>query len=450
MKYSVLALAGLLPLGICSSSFVYEDVAAHPRYRVVLTEDKIPESAVYADIQADEESDKDDALSTHFTYSQAVDSNQVIMMSAYGQPFQCTIPTVDEQVDRSVSSHKEEPEDTQKIIERGLKLLEPLSKACLFYHKPGYWTYEYCHKKHVRQFHVDRSTIKTEPPARTPHGQSFYLGFFAPNSGQQTDVAEPTTTLRHVGDQRFLTQRWTGGSDCDLTGKPRTIEVQFHCDMNAHDGISMFQEVTTCQYQMVITTPRLCEEMMLASQTQSDVNKIQCNPIVPDHMLTSSSPAHQLEEQATVKAAPAEPELEPEVQHPPQEEQDKQTVLKEPKQETTDSKQEETKENLLQMISELTDQINELQRQVTGSSNAARQGEEDMEVAFFHVDENGVLVPEEGVDMKTLVASYMKLLDSTKDGPADKSQQKPASEQETEQERAQQRNRKAYEMTYFQ
>ena len=58
MKYSVLALAGLLPLGICTSSFVYEDVAAHPRYRVVLTENKIPESAVYADIQADEKSDK--------------------------------------------------------------------------------------------------------------------------------------------------------------------------------------------------------------------------------------------------------------------------------------------------------------------------------------------------------------------------------------------------------
>ncbi|KAI9479588.1 glucosidase II beta subunit-like protein-domain-containing protein [Zychaea mexicana] len=416
----------------------------------------------------------DDALSTHFTYnSQPQKSNQVIMMSAYGQPFHCTIPDVEEQQDDSTFSTTKDntEEDTHKIIERGLKLLEPLSKGCLLYQKPGYWTYEYCHKKHIRQFHVDRSAIQTDPPARTPHGQSFYLGFFSPSSSsssgssnsEQTDVAEPSTNLQHIGDQRYLTQRWTGGSECDLTGKPRTIEVQFHCDMNSHDRISMFQEVTTCQYQMVISTPRLCQEMMLASQTQSDVNKIQCNPIVPDHMLTSSSPAHRLEEQPVAEdAAPAEPELGPEASSSDQEGEEgygrvqQQEIIDQ--QHQKQQQQETTKEDLLALISDLTAQINDLQRQVGGTlpleqllgSNGQQQqqhggaGQEEMEVAFFHVDENGALVPEEGVDMKKLMESYMKMLGTVKE------KQKQPKHTEAEEDQAQQRNRKAYEMTYYQ
>ena len=84
-------------------------------------------------------------MSTHFTAynSQPDKTNQVIMMSAYGQPFQCIIPTVEEQSDGSASKNNNDNEsengnvnekDTQKIIERGLKLLEPLnSKGCLYY-----------------------------------------------------------------------------------------------------------------------------------------------------------------------------------------------------------------------------------------------------------------------------------------------------------------------------
>lgn len=37
---------------------------------------------------------------------------------------------------------------------------------------------------------------------------------------------QPITSLRHVGDQRYLVQQWTGGTQCDLTGKPRSIEIQ--------------------------------------------------------------------------------------------------------------------------------------------------------------------------------------------------------------------------------
>ena len=284
------------------------------------------------------------------------------------------------------------------------------------------------------------------------------------------DVAEPVTSLRHVGDQRYLSQRWTGGSECDRTGKPRSIEVQFHCDMNSNDRISIFQEVTTCQYQMIITTPRLCQEMMLASQTQSDANKIQCNPIVPDHMLKSTS-ANQLEEQQTVVEEPAEPEIRPEIHEEGKEEekpldkkdeQKDETILH---QQTVNNKQQATQdsnENLLQIISGLTAQINDLQRQVGGGGSISFESllkgqqqqddddagkKEEMEIAYFHVDENGALVPEEGMDMKKLMETYVKMVNSVKTKQNENEQ--PVKKTKSEEDQAQQRNKKAYEMTYF-
>jgi P pilus assembly chaperone PapD len=37
------------------------------------------------------------------------------------------------------------------------------------------------------------------------------------------------TELKGNGDQRYLVQTWKDGSKCDLTQKPRTIEVQVSC-----------------------------------------------------------------------------------------------------------------------------------------------------------------------------------------------------------------------------
>lgn len=44
---TVTLLLGLLQRQVFSASFVYEDVLAYPRYQVVLTESKIPESQLF-------------------------------------------------------------------------------------------------------------------------------------------------------------------------------------------------------------------------------------------------------------------------------------------------------------------------------------------------------------------------------------------------------------------
>lgn len=44
---------------------------------------------------------------------------------------------------------------------------------------------------------------------------------------------------------RYLVQRWSGGTICDMTGMPRRIEIQFHCRMEGVDEISSIKEIAT-------------------------------------------------------------------------------------------------------------------------------------------------------------------------------------------------------------
>ncbi|CAO3591954.1 unnamed protein product [Absidia cylindrospora] len=86
------------------------------------------------------------------------------MLSANAQPFLCTIPdATTEQKQHSSSNTKSDAsslQETQHTIERGLKLLKPLENKCLYFYTQGYWTYEYCHMQHVRQFHLEDSKLE--------------------------------------------------------------------------------------------------------------------------------------------------------------------------------------------------------------------------------------------------------------------------------------------------
>jgi hypothetical protein len=48
---------------------------------------------------------------------------------------------------------------------------------------------------------------------------------------KKTDIKAAPTFMRKVGEQRYLVQEWKNGSNCDLTDKPRTVEVQVSVDM---------------------------------------------------------------------------------------------------------------------------------------------------------------------------------------------------------------------------
>jgi len=80
---------------------------------------------------------------------------------------------------------------------------------------------------------------------------------------------------------RYLVQTWSDGTQCDKTGQPRQIEVQFHCSMTVTDAILFVKETKTCHYVMVINTPRLCGEPGFKTRLeQRDEAFIRCREVL--------------------------------------------------------------------------------------------------------------------------------------------------------------------------
>ncbi|GAC94883.1 misfolded glycoproteins degradation protein [Pseudozyma hubeiensis SY62] len=83
---------------------------------------------------------------------------------------------------------------------------------------------------------------------------------------------------------RYLTQRWTNGTMCDMNHQPRSVEVQFHCSNRkpSEDRIVMFKETTICNYVLIIETPRLCADAAFGSEKEEAPLPIQCHQVVGD------------------------------------------------------------------------------------------------------------------------------------------------------------------------
>lgn len=140
------------------------------------------------------------------------------------------------------------------------------------------------------------------PPVEDPHTHSFVLGRFpgaddhdhdhdhddghhrqSDNTKHNNDKKQSTTDIAELqtkGGSRYLVQHLEGGTRCDLTGRNRRIEIEFHCHPQSTDRIGMIKEVTTCSYLMVIYTPRLCNDVAFQPPQQEEVYDIECREIL--------------------------------------------------------------------------------------------------------------------------------------------------------------------------
>ncbi|KAJ1803017.1 Protein OS-9 [Coemansia sp. RSA 2598] len=220
--------------------------------------------------------------------------------------FVCQVPRVDSEallkdeekesgvgMDGDVDAGGMEKELLRVTVERGLELLDSLKTECILF-SVGWWTYEYCHGSHVRQFH------KFEPDGDgVVYTVEYMLGRHeslqpapAPidGSGGTREKAEVLDTqVVRIGRKRFLTQVWGGGTECDLTGKPRQVEIQFHCDPNGPERVALVEEIMTCYYVMVINTPRLCADPRFYDTLASIAYSIKCQQVVADDLIRSAA-----------------------------------------------------------------------------------------------------------------------------------------------------------------
>lgn len=200
----------------------------------------------------------------------------------------------------------EEARELARANTRGWELMSGLDNQCLYY-VSGWWSYKFCYNQDIVQFHALPSGVKGGLPQRDPNSQEYTLGraedqvfnIKKGNKKQQdrTDLqkeinaqhpidgsqspAPPNTELQVKGDQRFLVQRMEGGTICDLTGRERTIEIQYHCNPGSvADRIGWIKEITTCAYLMLIHTPRLCEDVAFLPPKETRAHPISCQLIV--------------------------------------------------------------------------------------------------------------------------------------------------------------------------
>lgn len=203
----------------------------------------------------------------------------------------------------------EEARELSLASARGWELLRGLDGTCLYFIS-GWWSYSFCYGDEIVQFHALPSGPKGGPPVRDPNTAQYVLGrvteedhhFYhhtrpsstpagkgidggeggnAAASDDQKLVTPPNTELQTRGDQRYLLQRLEGGTVCDLTGRDRTVEVQYHCQPGlTSDYIGGIKEVTTCTYLMIVYTPRLCQDVAFLPPKESRANTISCRQIV--------------------------------------------------------------------------------------------------------------------------------------------------------------------------
>lgn len=218
-------------------------------------------------------------------------------MVLHGQRFLCGIPkvTMEDGAPELNASMADEERELAMATDRGMELLRELEGKCLYY-AAGWWSYSFCYMDQVRQFHalVPGNGVPAYPPLEDPATLSFVLGQFHHPSkekdkeeekdGVSSSRTNPTTAevaARETrGDSWYLVQYLEDGTICDLTNRPRKIEVQFHCHPQASDHIGWIKEVSTCSYLMVIYTPRLCNDEAFQPQRVDKANDIACREVL--------------------------------------------------------------------------------------------------------------------------------------------------------------------------
>lgn len=68
------------------------------------------------------------------------------------------------------------------------------------------------------------------------------------------------------------------GTICDLSGKPRVTRVQYVCYTHGKHEVYSFKETSTCEYEIVILSPLLCDHPAF-KPTEVRENAIDCLPV---------------------------------------------------------------------------------------------------------------------------------------------------------------------------
>lgn len=156
----------------------------------------------------------------------------------------------------------------QKIQEAFQKIKAALTGKYLFQHS-GYWSYAFSFDQELSQFN---GNIKDFLEKKVP---KFILGKI-----KKTD-SHDRYTLNKEGGLWYLRYNLDGGTVCDLTGRPRSAEIQFICDPGQENAsLKWVKEYKSCQYQAQVSVPELCADDLLGRDKEEKIREVECKKVI--------------------------------------------------------------------------------------------------------------------------------------------------------------------------
>lgn len=186
---------------------------------------------------------------------------------------------------------KKDGESIREIIDRTLEGL------CIYHTNPNHWwTYELCHRNHVRQYHE----VQIFDPNTGISSQQLEVEYVLGRYDEETsDGFGPDDEIRYVvnvtefdspskvtnrGNGAYFHHEYTNGEVCsgndpdvkDKGGKPRSVTVRYYCGLTY--DIPSVNEDSTCHYIMDVTLPDLCEHPLFNKPAEKK-QIIKCLPM---------------------------------------------------------------------------------------------------------------------------------------------------------------------------
>ncbi|KAM0715046.1 hypothetical protein Q7P37_009511 [Cladosporium fusiforme] len=309
-----------LVLGSQHAFSVNDDLLAFPQYEVHFSENYLSEDQAQTILKNNGHSDINaDSQVEHYASPPGDESHQKVeetedekleyeMMLHHKQRYLCSIPQVEkpsaQPKENDTLTKAEQEKELARANDRGWELLAGMHGNCIYY-MSGWWSYRFCYNQDVKQFHQLSPSrgMPPYPPVEDPNTQAYMLGRYSEAKARRNEerhseekwegegaleVSEHAVRktgghgeLVTRGESRYLVQKMEGGTECDLTGRERKIEVQYHCNPSiGADRISLIKETSTCAYLMVIQTPRLCNDVAFQPPQKDAANSIMCRPVL--------------------------------------------------------------------------------------------------------------------------------------------------------------------------
>ncbi|NP_001116355.1 endoplasmic reticulum lectin 1 precursor [Xenopus laevis] len=237
------------------------------------------------------------------------EENYIIMTTADQETYKCMLPLM---------ANGNEEEDREYKGPSPGELLDPLFKlSSCSYRIESYWTYEVCHGKYIRQYHEEKEA------GQKLNIQEYYLGKTVKKSpseaGENQEDKERTEGHKDIHTKNIEGQmtpyypvEMTNGTPCSLKqNQARSSTVMYICHPEAKHEILSVAEITTCEYEVVILTPLLCNHPKYKFRP-SPINDIFCQsmPGSPLRPQSLEKLEHQQEEiKSPLKAKEEEQQL---------------------------------------------------------------------------------------------------------------------------------------------